>query len=212
MSDRDSNAAPPKVRGLVRDIELWHEVARSITPMRSKRLITETTGKEPVVDLERPGKKGGKPSSIAMVAAAGSFEPAQHDRKPLTGLDRRTTKRLSRGQIQTDSRIDLHGETLETGRYRLLGFLRAAAERGDRLVLVITGKGNSPFTRHTLHGVDHFHAPEREGRLRRAFTHWLEETEFRRLVSGYQPAHPRHGGGGAFYVRLRRSERAGGRP
>jgi DNA-nicking Smr family endonuclease len=33
----------------------------------------------------------------------------------------------------------------------------------------------------------------------------MHEPEFRRHVSGFQPAHPKHGGGGAYYVRLRRS-------
>ena len=33
---------------------------------------------------------------------------------------------------------------------------------------------------------------------------WLHEAQFRALVSGYQPSHPKHGGGGAFYVRIRR--------
>ena len=30
------------------------------------------------------------------------------------------------------------------------------------------------------------------------------EQQYRALVSGFQPAHPKHGGGGAFYVKLRR--------
>jgi DNA-nicking Smr family endonuclease len=72
---------------------------------------------------------------------------------------------------------------------------------------VITGKGASPFTQHTLHGADHYHAPERQGRLRRLAPEWFHEREFRQHIAGFQPAHPRHGGGGAFYVRLRKKER-----
>jgi DNA-nicking Smr family endonuclease len=41
--------------------------------------------------------------------------------------------------------------------------------------------------------------------LRRLVSEWLHETEFREHVLGFQPAHPKHGGGGAYYVRLRRS-------
>jgi DNA-nicking Smr family endonuclease len=33
---------------------------------------------------------------------------------------------------------------------------------------------------------------------------WFAEEQFRQHVVGFQPSHPRHGGGGAFYVRLRR--------
>jgi DNA-nicking Smr family endonuclease len=55
-----------------------------------------------------------------------------------------------------------------------------------------------------LHGHDPYHVPEREGRIRRLVTEWLGEAELRQHVTGFQPAHPKHGGGGAFYVRLRR--------
>jgi DNA-nicking Smr family endonuclease len=70
---------------------------------------------------------------------------------------------------------------------------------------VITGKGSSPFARHTLHGHSHFHTPEREGKLRREVPMWFHDVEFRKHIIGFQPAHPRHGGGGAFYVKLRRT-------
>jgi DNA-nicking Smr family endonuclease len=43
--------------------------------------------------------------------------------------------------------------------------------------------------------------------LRRELPFWLEEGAFRIHVAAYQPAHPRHGGGGAFYVWLRRPPR-----
>ena len=86
----------------------------------------------------------------------------------------------------------------------LLRFLTHQRQNGHRLVLVITGKGASPFARHTLHGHSHFHAPEREGKLRREVPMWFHESNFRTHIIGFQPAHPRHGGGGAFYVKLRK--------
>jgi DNA-nicking Smr family endonuclease len=123
---------------------------------------------------------------------------------PLSGIDRRMQRRLIRGAADIDVRLDLHGESIASARVRLLRFLAEARGHEHRLVLVITGKGASPFTSHTLHGTGHFHSPERLGRLRRLVLEWLSEPEFRTHVSGFQPAHPRHGGGGALYVRLRR--------
>jgi DNA-nicking Smr family endonuclease len=123
---------------------------------------------------------------------------------PLTGLDRRTEQRMTRGKVEIDSRIDLHGTSVSEARERLRSFLDRVRREGGRTVLVITGKGASPFAGHTLHGREFFHAPERQGRLRRSVPEWLHEPEFRALVAGFQPAHPKHGGGGAFYVRLRR--------
>ena len=124
---------------------------------------------------------------------------------PITGFDRRTEQKLTRGNVEIESRLDLHGMDLEEARIRLLDFISGRRMQGHRLVLVITGKGASPFSGHTLHGGDHFYAPEREGRLRRQLPEWLHEAEFRIHVSGFQQAHPKHGGGGAFYVKLRRT-------
>ncbi len=120
-------------------------------------------------------------------------------------FDRKLSQRLMRGQLEPDARIDLHGEIVETARMKLLHFLQSQYHQGHRLVLVITGKGGSALARHTLHGREQFHTPEREGRLRREVPAALQEAQFRSLVIGYQPAHPKHGGGGAIYVKLRRA-------
>jgi DNA-nicking Smr family endonuclease len=133
--------------------------------------------------------------------------PIRREPPPLTGLDRRSERRMSRGQVEIEGRLDLHGTGIEDSRWRLLQFVTGERRRGARVVLVITGKGDSPFASHTLHGISHFHAPERQGRLRRLVPEWLHEPEFRAHVAGFQPAHPRHGGGGAFYVTLRRADR-----
>ena len=47
---------------------------------------------------------------------------------------------------------------------------------------------------------------EGQGVLRRNFLLWLESPGARRLVSGYAESHPKHGGAGAFYVFLRRTD------
>jgi len=122
-------------------------------------------------------------------------------------LDRRTRQRLLRGQVTIEARIDLHGLGVQEARQRLRGFIVTSRQRGLRTVLVITGKGAAPYSRHTLHGHEHWHAPERQGILRRELPRWLSEPDMQIHVAGFQPAHPRHGGGGAFYVRLRRKDR-----
>lgn len=86
-----------------------------------------------------------------------------------------------------DARIDLHGMTRASAQDALYGFLDRAHGRGHRCVLVITGKGTGGG-----------------GVLRRELPLWLNESRLRPLVLSIQPAQPRHGGGGAFYVLLRR--------
>lgn len=179
------------------DFDLWLEAAKSIKPLRHR--ASHNPPPHMVKSLAEPKKH------IASPSAPHVHTPALHrSPPPITGLDRRTIQRLTRGQVELERRIDLHGTGIEMARIRLLQFLFESQQQGARTVLVITGKGDSPFSRHTLHGAGHFHSPERAGRLRRHVPEWLHEPEFRRLVSGFQPAHPKHGGGGAFYVKIRR--------
>ncbi len=85
--------------------------------------------------------------------------------------------------MEPESRIDLHGYTYE-GAYRsLVAHLMRANADGQRLVLVITGKG---------------------GVLRPHLPLWLSGAELQQIVIGIRGAHAKHGGGGAFYVALQK--------
>jgi DNA-nicking Smr family endonuclease len=173
----------------VEDAGLWHEVVRSVTPFgaRSFRSVA--------------APQSALPRHEPLPPVAHAYRPPP----PLGGFDRRSEQRMTRGQVEIDARIDLHGHGVELARHELLNFISARRVQGARLVLVITGKGSSPLASgHALHGRHSYHAPERSGRLRREVPLWLNEAPFRDHVVGYQQAHPKHGGGGALYVRLRR--------
>lgn len=184
--------------GIVPDLELWHDFAGSIRPL----------GRRPRGDRKAPPPP--KKTPATSTANPGQSRPPPRERSeppPLAALDRRTAQRLVRGQVEIDSHIDLHGMGVEQARDAVFRYLSAAQVNGLRTVVVVTGKGDSAFARHTLHGVTFHHTPERRGKLRALLPEWLAEPHFRRLVSGFQPAHPRHGGGGAFYVKIRRQRR-----
>lgn len=178
------------------DFDLWPEVARTVKPLGRRR-------RPPPPEPAKTGQPKGDVAPLPLRRPAAGTPP------PLTGLDRASERRMTRGRVEIEARIDLHGLGLEEARVRLHAFLVHQREAGARLVLVITGKGDSAFARHTLHGTRHFHTPERQGRLRREVPDMFHEAAFRSLIAGFQPAHPRHGGGGAFYVKLRRRGRGG---
>lgn len=110
-------------------------------------------------------------------------------------MDRRRFERLKRGRMEPEARLDLHGMTLERAHGALTGFILGAQASGLRLVLVITGKGREGD------GL----APHRRGALRHAAPHWLAAPPLASRVLQVAPAHFRHGGGGAYYVYLRRT-------
>ena len=115
------------------------------------------------------------------------------------GLDGNTQHRLDRGLIAPDATLDLHGMTEAAAHRSLLRFLKGARERGHRLIVVVTGKGNpraadAAAWATSPHGVLKLMAPR-----------WLAEPELKALVARVQQAHIRHGGGGALYVYLRKA-------
>jgi DNA-nicking Smr family endonuclease len=167
--------------------QIWRQVTRSVTPLDPKRPpepAADETGQTPSVT----GLGRARPVAKPRPEKPNSSAPPQ---------DRSADRRLRRGRVEIDARIDLHGMTQDAARSALGHFLHGARSRSFRCVLVITGKGKSPSRSRG----------EREsspGVLKRRFPEWLAERELRHLVTGYAPAHRRHGGDGAFYVMIRR--------
>jgi len=112
-------------------------------------------------------------------------------------MDAGLFRRMKRGRLPPEGRIDLHGMTRAQAQSALTGYLLAAHARGQRLVLVITGKGRQ-------RGDDGLAVPARPGALRHDLPHWLHSPPLRSIVLELRPAHASHGGGGAFYVYLRK--------
>ena len=94
---------------------------------------------------------------------------------------------MSRGTISLDGKLDLHGLTLLEAEAALARFVARAQTQHHIWLLVVTGKGTGG-----------------EGKLRRALPEWLDRGALAGRVVEYGPAAPNHGGGGAFYLRLRR--------
>jgi DNA-nicking Smr family endonuclease len=115
------------------------------------------------------------------------------------GLDARSAERLKRGQLPIEARLDLHGMTQDAARAALDRFLADSYESGRRAVLIITGKGLKPRGEPELpwdHGIG--------GVLKAMTPRWLNEAPNRTRVLAFTEAQPRHGGGGALYVLIRR--------
>lgn len=186
------------------DEEIWDKVARTAVPMHPRRrgpLVQTPPAAVPAVAEEAP-----RPARIPQFRLGESANPARgHDILPpfpdrLHGapvrMDRRAYDQMKRGKLVPEARIDLHGLTLAQAHPELVRFVLAAHARGLRLLLVITGKGK-PAT-------DEGPIPVRTGALRHQVPHWLHMAPIGPLVLQVGPAHLRHGGGGAYYVYLRR--------
>ncbi|GBE43277.1 hypothetical protein BMS3Bbin10_01353 [bacterium BMS3Bbin10] len=191
--DRNKEAAAAPLTG--EDAALWDQVAETAKPLRKgKNRVVDRPG--PVAGPAReesgmnPGPAGGAPRR----AVTPPPPPASAPALPAGGFDRREARALGSGRAGIDGRIDLHGMRQREAHGALRAFLARAQERGHKHVLVITGKGgrrepDGSFER---------------GVLNREVPRWLCEPEFRSQVVSFTPAHKRHGGEGALYVRLRK--------
>jgi DNA-nicking Smr family endonuclease len=119
-------------------------------------------------------------------------------------LDGRWDRRLSSGRAQPDRVIDLHGLTREGARAALYEGIAAAEARGERLILVITGKGAmpGPAPADLMPGLG---GGATRGAIRADLPRWLGEAGISGRIAAVRRAHPRHGGAGAAYLILRRS-------
>jgi DNA-nicking Smr family endonuclease len=178
------------------EIALWIEVAKGVARRRGASLPTLAKAKAAAPD-EPPPAAPAAPSAAVQAAARG-LEPAP---APLAPLERRLRRALARGRVAVDAALDLHGMTQTEAHRALRAFLIGAQARGDRLAIVVTGKGGGKLE---LDGAARFDEP---GVLRRLVPHWLREPDLRGVVLGFEEAGRAHGGAGALYVRLRRRER-----
>jgi len=110
--------------------------------------------------------------------------PDDGDLKMLPGNRLRQVKR---GVVSVEYQLDLHGLRREEALAALPLFLQSALQKGQKAVLVITGKGN--------------HSAE-EPVLQHAVASWLREAG-RSLVLEFAPAPRELGGSGALVVFLR---------
>lgn len=184
------------------DRRLWERVTKDVAPLRKAPMpAPEAPPGEPragvsfgaveaargtpgaAVPPAEPVKRAQRPHAKAKASPAPS--PAPGD------IDRTTRRRIARGTVPIDGRIDLHGMTQEEAHGALLRFIEASLAARRKVVLVITGKGRGG-----------------DGVLRRMVPHWLASKALSRVVVSFGEASAAHGGDGAMYVRLRAPEKA----
>jgi DNA-nicking Smr family endonuclease len=130
--------------------------------------------------------------SSASIPAAAEFELTDDGASFYAlraGLDRRLLRDLRAERWPPTARLDLHGMVAERAEEALSRFLAGRRNSGDRVVLVICGRGV-----HSSGGV---------GVLRSQIGAWLTRGPASEHVLCFSAARPERGGDGAIYVMLR---------
>ncbi|MEM6478367.1 MAG: Smr/MutS family protein [Pseudomonadota bacterium] len=177
--------------------ELWNQVARSAIPLHppSKKEVTPAQVSSPKPEKPQPEPEPVLPFRVGSKAKSETALP-QTTSSPHPRMDAKAFRKLTKGKLAPEGRLDLHGMRVEEAHAQLTTFILRSHAKGRRLVLVITGKGeregkSAPF-------------PYQRGILRRQVPHWLRQAPLSPLILDVTQASLRHGGEGALYVYLAR--------
>jgi len=192
------------------DWHLWNEVTSSVSPLPSKILIAAARAKikaeqrrEKLKTRKSPDKK---PDCLALKRSGAAPKPGWSLRMApihqppvdrfIPAIEPKLHRKLRRGRLPIDATLDLHGMHQNEARSALQRFVDARLKRGDRTILVITGKG----LKKTGYG-----AIEQSGVLRHMLPLWLREPGLAPHIAGWEVSARHHGGEGAYYIRLKRA-------
>ncbi|WP_313375115.1 DNA endonuclease SmrA [Pantoea sp. CTOTU50773] len=107
------------------------------------------------------------------------------------GIQQGVLDKLRLGKYSLDASLNLLRQPIETCRKSLFSFMLQARKQGLRNLLIIHGKGRD----------DEAHA----NIVRSYLAHWLTQFD---EVQSFCVAQPQHGGAGALYVSLRKTDQA----
>ncbi|WP_293575050.1 Smr/MutS family protein [Phaeobacter sp.] len=190
------------------EIDLWQRVAK-----QAERLHPQTYAApiSPPLSQGEPAKASDTPATtftpeLFEVGINAKPKSPKHDLKPSVSvglkaaplqMDGKAYRKMTRGKLRPEGKLDLHGMRIDTAHPALVRFVMSAHSTGKRLVLVITGKGKDRDEPGPM--------PVPRGVLRHQVPQWLSLPPLSSVVMQVTPAHISHGGGGAYYVYLRRS-------
>lgn len=186
---------------------MWSQVIHTTIPLHPVKLSVSVFKPEPARapfvnkkpnPVIRPFTKIGGIRTEARITINFAPDPMKATEQPTHQMDRKNFDRLRKGKMKPDARLDLHGMTADQAHAELTAFIHRSHSAGKRLALVITGKGNSSLFEEGI-------MPNRQGILRHSLPHWLSRSDLKPKILQITPAHAKHGGGGAYYVYLRRT-------
>lgn len=181
------------------NIDLWEKIAKTVVPIKSDKIspinvLDNQSMQSSAKSLAKSVKKviSEKKMSLSYQnSASNKHHPSDLRIEEATGMDGTSSKKLRTGKFDVEATLDLHGMTQQSAYAALQHFIQKSFSSEFRTVLVITGKG--------LNG---------RGILRNQLPDWLKTGACAQHVLAFGQAQPKHGGSGAFYIRLRRKKGA----
>ncbi len=183
----------------------FHRMMSGVVPLDARARVPQTETVPRSTQTEIAAKRAAAQSTVERESAAvhehlrslvedkARFELSDDGRRVegrRLDLPPDALRKLRRGLLPIDARLDLHGERAGDARTKVATFLRDKRANGERCVLVVHGKGE--------------HSPGGVGVLRGEVAAWLSQGSASEHVAAFATATENDGGEGAIYVLLRR--------
>jgi DNA-nicking Smr family endonuclease len=169
---------------------LWGRVIATVEPLhKAKSKVEAKAPPAPPKPVRAPAK--------AVAVKAQPVRPAPltvQERKSPNNLDSHWDRRIDKGAIIPDVKVDLHDTGLSGAYARLDRALEQAIAQKMKVVLLVTGKVR---THDRASG-------EGRGAIASVVRDWLASSRHAGSIAAVRAAHPRHGGTGALYIVLKR--------
>jgi len=111
-------------------------------------------------------------------------------------------KKLKKGKIPPDQKIDFHGKSLIEAEELLCNTVISCYNTNKRCILFITGKGVNKKEADYSDETKLYY-----GKIRSAFSSWIRKPEIEKYILSVEQASLAYGADGAFFVYLRKKPR-----
>jgi len=176
------------------DLDFFRKAMGDVKPLKQERRVT--------LQAEKPSEAGLKARRLAAAEEAAKdnnflsgeyIEPVDpmavlEFKRP--GIQHGVYRNLRLGKYAIEARLDLHRMTVDIARRAVFQFINDCVDHDIRCALITHGKGENRQPQPAL--------------LKSCVAHWLPQFD---AVQAFHSAQKQHGGTGATYVMLRKSDR-----
>lgn len=170
------------------DKQIWQKFIQEVKPLNKDKTKFTKKNKENLLKTSLHNKSNLETSNYLTENDFSSYESDNL-------VDKHIIKKLRRGQIRIESKLDLHGFKYKEAKERVLYFIESSSNEGKRLLLIITGKGQRLGIESGWKG---------QGVLKSSLPQWLSHKVLREKISWFCNAPANLGGEGAYVIYLRK--------
>ena len=162
----------------------WEEFKKKVIPLEKKKNLLKKSNEKIITKKKEQKEK----------LEIDFFFNENEEKKT---LEKNTLKKIKRGKLKIESKLDLHGFTVEESKEKVVEFIFRNYKFKKRLLLIITGKGKRLTVSEGWRGT---------GKLKENVPLWLRSVQLSKYVLWFDSANPENGGEGALIVYLKKSK------